>query len=154
MKLPDFEALGAPPLDLFGLKVWIHGRQFPDATDFWDGNWLRVTAVLSTPVSMVRTEGPIIHLREIYQLKVECQKLYESLSGCATLSCLEPNLAVKIDATTGGHFDVEISVVPDQFTERHNYKETSDQTFLPNVIRQCEGILEQYPIREPEQLRA
>jgi hypothetical protein len=79
MKLPDFEALGSPSLDLFGLKVWIHGRQFPEATDFWDGNWVRVTAILSTPASMVRTEGPIIHLREIHQLKVECQKLYETL---------------------------------------------------------------------------
>jgi hypothetical protein len=58
MKLPDYEALGDPSLDLFGLKLWIHGRQFPNANDFWDGNWLRVTAMLSTSTSVVRTEGP------------------------------------------------------------------------------------------------
>ncbi len=154
MKLPDFETLGTPSLDLFGLKLWIHGRQFPNATDFWDGNWLRVTAILSTSTSMVRTEGPIVHLREIYGLKAECEKLYETLSGQATLACLEPNLSVKITAGTSGHIDIEVSVVPDQFTERHEYKTTSDQTYLPGVIQQCEGILEQYPIREPGQLRA
>lgn len=154
MKLPNFEALGDPAIDLFGLKLWIHGRQFPNATDFWDGNWLRVTAILSTPRSMVRTEGPIIHLREIYALKSECEKLYETLSGNAKLSCLEPNLSVNIVAGTGGHMEVEVSVVPDQFTERHEYKATSDQTYLPRIIRACETILEQYPIREPEQLRA
>jgi hypothetical protein len=154
MKSPDFEGLGAPSLDLFGLKLWIHGREFPNATDFWDGNWLHVTAILSTPTSMVRTEGPIVHLREIYALKAECAKLYETLSGQAVLSCMEPNLSAKIIAGTGGHIEVEVSVVPDQLTERHEYKTTSDQTFLPSVVRQCEDILEQYPIREPSQLRA
>jgi len=36
--------LGMPDLKLEGLQIWIHGRQFPDAADYWDGNWLRVTA--------------------------------------------------------------------------------------------------------------
>jgi hypothetical protein len=75
-------------------------------------------------------------------------------SGHATPSCLEPNLALRIDATTGGHLGVEISVVPEQSAERHTYKATSDQTFLPAIIRQCEGVLEKYPIREREQLGA
>jgi hypothetical protein len=39
-----FAKLGAPNLELEGLQIWVHGRQFPDSNDYWDGNWLRVTA--------------------------------------------------------------------------------------------------------------
>src|SRR5256885_6731459 len=38
------EQLGTPDIKLGGLQVWVHGRQFPDAIDYWDGNWLRITA--------------------------------------------------------------------------------------------------------------
>jgi hypothetical protein len=37
-----------PDLKIFGLCVWIHGRQFESSVDFWDGNWLRATAICSS----------------------------------------------------------------------------------------------------------
>src|SRR5882724_344446 len=36
------EQLGTPDIKLSGLQIWVHGRQFPNATDYWDGNWLRI----------------------------------------------------------------------------------------------------------------
>lgn len=38
------EDFGEPSLSIAGFQLWVHGRQFPEATDFYDGNWLRVTA--------------------------------------------------------------------------------------------------------------
>ena len=35
--------LGEPDIKLAGLQIWVHGRQFPDSDDYWDGNWLYVT---------------------------------------------------------------------------------------------------------------
>jgi hypothetical protein len=29
-----------PDLKLDGFSLWVFGRQFPDANDYWDGNWL------------------------------------------------------------------------------------------------------------------
>jgi hypothetical protein len=37
------EHLGPPSVRLAAFHLWVHGRQFPDAQDKWDGNWLNVT---------------------------------------------------------------------------------------------------------------
>jgi hypothetical protein len=51
--------LGAPDLKLEGLQIWVHGRQFPDLHDYWDGNWLRVTAHCGGSGASVFTTGSI-----------------------------------------------------------------------------------------------
>ena len=38
------ESYGEPTFQIGPLRIWVHGRQFPDAIDAWDGNWLNVTA--------------------------------------------------------------------------------------------------------------
>jgi hypothetical protein len=42
MKQPD--NLGPPSLKIDGFALWVHGRQLPESQDFYDGNWLNVTA--------------------------------------------------------------------------------------------------------------
>ena len=44
MKEAATDQLGAPAIRLAGFQLWVHGRQFPDSQDCWDGNWLNVTA--------------------------------------------------------------------------------------------------------------
>jgi len=65
MKNIDIKASGAPDISLSGLKIWISGRQFEDSTDFWDANWLVITAHCSSYFSEVIIQGPIIHLSEL-----------------------------------------------------------------------------------------
>lgn len=50
---------GTPDLKLQGLQIWVHGRQFPDAADYWDGNWLRVTAHCGESGASVFATGSI-----------------------------------------------------------------------------------------------
>ena len=95
--------LDEPSLQIGRLKLWVHGRQFPLAQDYWDGNWLHVTARCDSASSTVSTIGPIVHLGELAQLLEECERLYESLSGIAKLDCMEPNLGVTLTAKTSGH---------------------------------------------------
>ena len=35
--------LGSPDISFSSFQLWIHGREFEAAQDYWDGNWLRVT---------------------------------------------------------------------------------------------------------------
>jgi hypothetical protein len=154
MNEPEFEGLGEPDLRIAGLRLWIHGRQFPDATDFWDGNWLRVTACCAYANSTVTAQGSFVHLRELVALLRGCQRLYESLQGRAGLDCIEPNLHVEFAAETGGHIRIELEITPDHMKESHKYVDAIDQTFLPPVISACRCILEEYPVREPEKLPA
>ncbi len=140
----ELDNLGQPDLQIAGLQIWIHGRQFPDANDYWDGNWVRATAYCIYPGSVVRTHGSIIHLGEIAGLLHGCEDLYNTLKGSAGLDCTEPNLNVQLAATTMGHIKIIISITPDHLAETHEYTDEIDQTYLPPVITACKQIIEKY----------
>ena len=150
----ELKSLGAPDLEIAGLTLWIHGRQFPDASDYWDGNWLRVTAYATSPDSRVRTHGSVLHLSEVVQLMRGCEQLYETLEGRAGLDCMEPNLGVELTARGGGHIGVRVSITPDHLGESHEFLGEIDQTYIPGVIAACRRILERLPVREFEKAPA
>jgi len=144
----DLERLGEPSLVIGPLRVWVHGRQFERAQDYWDGNWLRVTAYCAEGGGSVHVHGLIAHSGEIDHLPKGCQKLYETLSGSASLLCIEPGLSVELHAvgSTGG-LEATVQITPDNLTQDHRFRFTLDQSFLPSVVSQCKALLRQYPIR-------
>ena len=146
----ELEELGEPDLVVAGLRLWVHGRQFPQSVDYWDGNWLCVTAYCVYPESTVRAHGTIIHLGEVVCLLQECEHLYQTLQGQATLRCIEPNLGVQLTAQNGGHIEVQLSITPDHINESHSFTDSIDQTFLPPIIAACRAILDKFPVRESE----
>jgi len=152
MNPPELERLGEPDLRIAGLRLWIHGRACPDATDYWDGNWLRATAWCSSPGATVRVHGSIVHLGELVGLLRGCERLHETLTGRAELACIEPYLHVSLIAATGGHIRVDVSITPDHMAESHSFTDEFDQTYLPPVVAACRRILERYPVREAERL--
>ncbi|KVE96029.1 hypothetical protein WJ03_21510 [Burkholderia vietnamiensis] len=87
---------------------------------------------------------------ELVRLLDECERLYKSLSGVARLDCIEPNLRVTLTAQPVGHIDVQIDITPDHLLERHEFKESIDQSYLPAIISQCHEILTEYPVRDPK----
>lgn len=123
--------LGAPDLKLEGLQIWIHGRQFPDSGDYWDGNWLRVTASCGGNGASVFATGSIIHLSELDRWLVETEELLKNLDGDAKLACMEPAL----------------SITPDHMTQRHWFQFEIDQSYLPPFVKQCQSILQAYQIK-------
>ena len=38
------ENIGEPDIKISGLEIWIRGNQFSDSRDYWDGNWMNITA--------------------------------------------------------------------------------------------------------------
>jgi hypothetical protein len=126
----------------------VHGREFPTSTDYWDGNWLRVTGYCQGSGSVVRIHGSLIRLTEISGLLRGCEALYERLDGHASLDCIEPYLKIDLVAQTKGHIAIAIEITPDQLTESHRFTSAFDQTFLPPIIGACRAILDKYPIHE------
>ncbi len=153
MKLDEIDNLGEPTLKIAGLRVWIHGRQYPEASDYWDGNWLRVTACCNSEGSVVFTSGPIVRVDELGRFLSGCQHLYTTLLGSAVLDCLEPNLRVELTAQTLGKIEVRLSITPDQIAESHTYIDFVDQTYLPALMASCRAVLNNFPLREPEQFQ-
>jgi hypothetical protein len=142
------ERLGEPDLDLAGLKLWVHGYQFQDADDYWDGNWLRATAVCSANGASVLVSGPFIRNTEIQDWQRAVDVLYMKPEGQAALECMEPGLAVTLKAASLGSVEMNVEITPDHLTQEHKFNFSIDQSYLSRLSSQCARLLENFPIRQ------
>jgi hypothetical protein len=141
------EPSGAPDLQIAGLRPWIHGRQFPMADDYWDGNWLQVTVHCAAPGAHVWVTDPILHVSEIAHFVRGVEALHASLQGEATLLCMEPELAVILTAEGLGHITMVVAMTPDHLSQAHRFTFVIDQSYLLSVIDSCQTLLRQYPVK-------
>jgi hypothetical protein len=141
------EQLGAPDIKIHGLQIWIHGRQFPNEDDYWDGNWLRVTAHCGTHGADVWTTGPILHVPDIVRWLAALEEMNQSMSGEANLVPLEPELSVKLTMTQLGHISMNVEITPDNTTQEHTFRFELDQSYLEGVIESCRKIVNDYPVK-------
>jgi hypothetical protein len=138
--------MGKPDLTLEGLSIWVLDRQLPDATDYWDANWLTVRATMHVGHSSVTTEGSIFMTADFERFGEELASLHTKLVGEASLSSYEPNLKVTLRAGRTGHIDGEVEITPDQLSEFHRFDVAFDQTYLPALITSCETIVQRFPV--------
>jgi hypothetical protein len=141
------EHLGPPDIELAGLQIWIHGRQLPECDDYWDGNWLGVTAHCGAQGASVWVRGSIVHLSEIAHLTAGVESLYKGLKGKAELPCMEPELSFTLEATGSGHVEMTVDITPDNLSQKHRFTFEIDQSYLPKLLSDCQAALRQYPIR-------
>ena len=137
-----------PDIQIAGFDLWIHGRQFPECDDYCDGNWLDVTARCLADSSVVTVNGPFIHLPELHQWMNECKNISASLSGEAKLSCMEPNIALKIKMICLGNCELSVFITPDNLLQEHSFRFAIDQSYLPHLIKSLEVILNAFPLKK------
>lgn len=143
--------LGPPSIEMEGLQIWVHSRQFPDSTDYWDGNWLNITAHCGAKGADVWTSGPIIHLPELSRWAEACAQMYTKLSGAAALDCMEPYLSVRLDLDERGHVNMDVLITPELVNQEHKFCFEVDQSYLPGLIQNCRKVLTDFPIRQASQ---
>jgi hypothetical protein len=136
-----------PAFRLKGLSLWIRGYEFPDATEPFDANWLRVKAVLATSSSHVAAEGCFLQNVDLQRFCTELEKLYRDLRGTARLASLEPNIDVNLEGDGQGHITMRASLTPDPLTQTHLVTFALDQTLLPGAAKQLRQIDQSFPIR-------
>jgi hypothetical protein len=140
--------LGLPALKIAGFQLWVHGRQFPDAEDADDGNWLRVTAHCGASGASVWVQGSILMVTDIERLGRECRSLYDGKSDRAALEPFEPELRVGLEATDRmGHIRANVELTPEHLTQAHRMQFEIDQSYLPEIVEQCTAVLRAYPVR-------
>jgi hypothetical protein len=140
--------LAEPDLKIAGLELWLQGRENPDADNFWDGNWLRVTAECRARGARVSVEGPILMVTDVERFGSQCELLHQGERREATLGSYEPALSVVIKTLDGqGHLRVQVDITPDQLVQAHRMEFELDQTYLPGIIRACAAIVAEFPIR-------
>ena len=135
-----------PDLKLDGLSIWVRGRQFPDASDYYDGNSLITIATMQVGQSSVTTEGAILMTSDFERFRNELAAMHETLTGEALLSGYEPNLKVLLRADRLGHINGKVEITPDQMSEFHRFDVDFDQTYLPALLTSCEAIMQRFPV--------
>jgi hypothetical protein len=144
-------SLGEPDFTLGGLRLWIHGYEFPDIHEGYDANWLYATAHYESASSSVWVvREPMILTWELSDWLHEIERLYQRLKGTATLACLEPYLFVELKAEhRRGAIEMKVEICPvHPFGEEvHTFHKQVDQSYLPNAIRQLRDILQRFPTR-------
>jgi hypothetical protein len=141
-----FAYLGEPNIDFQGLRIWVHGRQFPEGTGgYWDGNWLRVTIHYhSANSNFILENDPAIHLSDLYQLQLECAAIKDGKKENADVEFIEPYLHFKFDFKTTGEefrFGLEIPVV-----EKHEYTIGVSKIDLKLLLTQLDDVFVKYPL--------
>lgn len=146
------EAYGKPEFSLGGLSIWVHGRQFPDATDAWDSNWLRITARYRGGGSSVTISGAELDTVSFARFRSELRLMADTLKGEATLESVESSIRLTMKfADTIGHVAGRLELTPDQLTQGHWYfLDQIDQSHLPSLLAQLDSIVERYPVRMPK----
>jgi hypothetical protein len=148
MAQPARTAIEAPSIELGGFQIVVHRRQFPDAQDRWDGNWLHVTAQCAQAGAIVAAGGPILEAADVQRFRDELAAVYGTRSGLAELSGAEPDIRVRVAAANGrGDLRVRVELTPDPQAQGHWFEYVIDQSYLPETIRQLDAVLELFPVR-------
>ena len=136
--------VGAAPGDEFRIEVL--GRQFPTATDFWDGNWLNTQVTARVGAFRCKVAGTI-RTTEIKAFRVQLQRLYEELLGQATFATMERWIALSVVGDGRGHLRIEgeLQDEPGCGNMLRFHLPEIDQTQLFDVIARLCEIEEEFP---------
>lgn len=140
--------LGEPNLKVAGFQLWVHGREFPGAEDYYDGNWLRVTAHCGASGASVWAQGAILMVTDIAGFGSGCAAMLGGERKSADLAPFEPELKLSLEvADCVGHIRAQVEITPDHLLQAHRFEFEVDQSYLPAIIKQCSKIVQAYPIR-------
>src|ERR1043166_7168902 len=105
---------GEPTLKLDEFQLWVHGYQFPDSSDYWDGNWLRITAHCAASGASVWVSGALLRNTDLIGWANQCDALRNGDAVVAALAPLEPELKVTVRPIDQlGHFTVRVEITPE-----------------------------------------
>jgi hypothetical protein len=135
-----------PDLVLDGLSIWVLDREFPEATNGWDEEWLSVRATMRGIGSSVTTEGMILMTTDFKRFRDQLATLHAAMGGEACLSGYEPNLKVTLSADKRGGVPGQIEITADHLSESHRFEIGIDQSYLPALVASCDAILERFPV--------
>ena len=139
--------LGKPNLQIQGLNIWIHRRQFPDELDYWDGNWLVATAHCIKDNSEVWIVAEsILRTPELLDLKDELERFQKTYTRNVELLTLEPYLSLKFESELTNLLKMKVRISPDL----ENYKEfifEINKNDLEAFIGNLKEITIEYPVR-------
>jgi hypothetical protein len=94
------ETLGEPQISVAGLRLWVHGRMFSEASSKYDLALLQVTVACDAPGASVVMSNASLGSWNFAQFLRECERLHDTLAGRARLGSNEPEFGADFIGST------------------------------------------------------
>lgn len=146
---------GAPGLRIGGdrefVDVRVLGRERPDATDQWDGNWLESVVTVAAG-AFHGTWRATLRADDLAAFHGELAAVLSAGSGTARLRSMEEWLALDVELDHLGHARVTGRGVDQPGTgNRLDFALPElDRSGLAGLVRDLDGLLEAHPVRSDE----
>jgi hypothetical protein len=128
------------------LTLTVHGRSSPDASDYWDGNWLSCTAVVSAG-AFHGTLDSLLRNEDLARFLHRLEGLTERLSGEAVFDTLDGWLDVRLIGDGRGHVEVRGQLVDAPASGNSlEFRFCLDQTYLTPLAAQLRAVLDLFPV--------
>jgi hypothetical protein len=125
--------------------------EFPDADDYWDGNWIYSNVAIVVG-SFRGSYEAMLRTGEFVQFRDDLKVLHDKLKGAATFQTMEHWLAIQVEGDGRGHFTAKCEA-RDQpgMGNRLLFDLAFDQTELPALLRDLDELTRAFPVRgKPE----
>ena len=121
-------------------------RSRPDASDYWDGNWISASVQVTAGGFRGSVSGDL-RADELHQFYKQFAQLQESLQGTAEFETMEGWLAIRIVGDGKGRMDLECTV-RDQpgIGNTLRFSIASDQTYTRNAVDEWRLVVEAFPV--------
>lgn len=121
--------------------------EFPESTDYWDGNW--VYATVRIRVGAFRSEyEALLRTDEIARLRSGIAELHAELKGTASFESMEEWLRMTVDGDGRGHFVAKCDARDQPGTGNMlRFELRFDQTELPPILASLDAALAAFPVK-------
>jgi hypothetical protein len=106
-------------VEIGNLRIWVHGREYPDQTDGGDDDWLLITARYESCGACAWTSGPIALTRQLHGFLRELKVMDVELRGKAGFESFEGVLAFSLEMNKLGQIAFHVYTKPDNLTQKH-----------------------------------
>ena len=128
------------------LMLTVHGRNIPEAADYWDGNFLWCTAEVAAG-AFRGSFSNLIRNEDLARFLPRLETLYERHDGVALFDTLDGWLDEQVVGVGRGHIEVRGQLIDDPVGGNQlEFRLALDQTYLPTIIAQVRAAVEAFPV--------
>lgn len=130
------------------LVIYVINREYPQSSDYWDGNWVKSIINVSIGGFTGKVKASL-RSEEFVEFMNELSKLYEKISGQAHFTTMEQWLSITVIGDGLGHFEAQCKLSDNAPAGGGNtlyFTLHFDQTFVPGIIADLNRIITAFPV--------
>lgn len=124
-------------------------RVYPEAQDYWDGNWV-ATQVTVTAGGFAGAVCANLRVGEFRAFRLGLEAMASALGSTAAFESMEEWVSVDMTCTPNGRLDVKCTLADNPAMGNRLSCSIAglDQSFLLTIIAQLSGVATQFPERD------